>query len=184
MKIFGGSKNELQLIKSMMATGSSKSKPPLMNQRQSGNIHQANSLRSDGFIKTSAFEQLGKIGASKNDSEIKVEKALIELNEIRNDIMFMKKEDKFNQADSAYALQNQAGTTSSSFNPMTPHLSKNQSGLRDTRPSDFFVEGSLMGNIDSMSKDQLKERLLVAEALMKKLFNRNKDVELYHKQKV
>ena len=35
-----------------------------------------------------------------------------------------------------------------------------------------------------MTPDQLKERLVVAETLMKKLYNRNKDIEMYHKQKV
>jgi hypothetical protein len=32
------------------------------------------------------FENLGKRGVSKNDSEIKMEKALIELNEMKNDM--------------------------------------------------------------------------------------------------
>ena len=40
-----------------------------------------------------------------------------------------------------------------------------------------------MGNIENMTEDQLRERLMVAETLMKKLYNRNKDIELYHKQK-
>ena len=34
-----------------------------------------------------------------------------------------------------------------------------------------------------MGEEQLRERLMVAETLMKKLYNRNKDIELYHKQK-
>lgn len=33
------------------------------------------------------FEQLGKVGSSKNDGEVLVEKALIELDEVRNDII-------------------------------------------------------------------------------------------------
>jgi len=49
-------------------------------------------MRSDGFVNREAanivFENLGKTGASKNDAEVKVEKALIELNEIRNDLIF------------------------------------------------------------------------------------------------
>lgn len=32
-----------------------------------------------------------------------------------------------------------------------------------------------------MDRDQLKERLLVSETLMKKLYNRNKELEQYHK---
>ena len=47
----------------------------------------------------------------------------------------------------------------------------------------FFKEGNIMGNIETMTADQLRERLMVAETLMKKLYNRNKDIELYHKQK-
>jgi hypothetical protein len=35
---------------------------------------------------------LGKSGVSKNDDEIKVEKALIELNEVRNDLFIHKAE--------------------------------------------------------------------------------------------
>ena len=45
----------------------------------------------------------------------------------------------------------------------------------------FFTNGnnnaSLTNNIDEMSQDQLKERLVVAETMMKKLFNRNKELE-------
>lgn len=33
------------------------------------------------------------MGASKNDSEVKVEKALIELNEVRNDLLIKKNQD-------------------------------------------------------------------------------------------
>jgi len=31
-----------------------------------------------------------------------------------------------------------------------------------------------------LSADQLKERLIVAETIMKKLYNRNKELEEYH----
>ena len=52
----------------------------------------------------------------------------------------------------------------------------------NTSTSGFFREGGgLLGNIDAMTTEQLRERLIVAETLMKKLYNRNKDVELYHK---
>jgi hypothetical protein len=34
-----------------------------------------------------------------------------------------------------------------------------------------------------MDRDSMKERLLVAETLMKKLYNRNKELEEYHKLK-
>jgi len=41
---------------------------------------------------------LGKTGASKNDAEVKVEKALIELNEVRNDLIIANKEDNASEA--------------------------------------------------------------------------------------
>lgn len=53
--------------------------------------------------------------------------------------------------------------------------------FRETFSNNFFKEGSLLGNIEQMSADQLRERLLVAESLMKKLYNRNKDIETYHR---
>ena len=57
--------------------------------------------------------------------------------------------------------------------------------------SSFFTQNgipnnnttSLIGNLDELTNEQLKERLLVAEQLMKKLYERNKDIETYHKQK-
>jgi hypothetical protein len=84
----------------------------LYKQQQSGNGIVSKSMRSDGFVNreaaNSAFEKLGKTGASKNDAEVKVEKALIELNEIRNDIIFQKKEEAANKNQTtkdSYALQ-------------------------------------------------------------------------------
>jgi len=84
----------------------------LYKQQQSGNGIVSKSMRSDGFVNreaaNSAFEKLGKTGASKNDAEVKVEKALIELNEIRNDIIFQKKEEAANKnqtTEDSYALQ-------------------------------------------------------------------------------
>jgi hypothetical protein len=50
-----------------------------------------------------------------------------------------------------------------------------------SKTQSFFREGSILGNLNEMTNEQLIERLLVAEALMKKLYNRSKDVEVYHK---
>lgn len=59
-----------------------------------------------------------------------------------------------------------------------PSLNTQSNFFNGTAASGFFKDGgSLLGNIDNMNSDQLKERLMVAEALMKKLYNRNKDVE-------
>jgi hypothetical protein len=38
----------------------------------------------------------------------------------------------------------------------------------------------LKGDLDQISKEELKERLVVAEMVMKKLFQRNKDLEDMH----
>ena len=43
------------------------------------------------------------------------------------------------------------------------------------------ITGTLLGNLENMTMDQLKERLVVAETLMRRLYNRNKDIEMYHK---
>ena len=37
-----------------------------------------------------------------------------------------------------------------------------------------------MTNLDGLDTEQLKERLLVAETIMKKLYTRNKELEDYH----
>ena len=121
---------------------------------------------------------------------MKVEKALIELNEIKNDLVFQKNDEL--KSEPAYDIRTAGNITSTSFNNvnnsrgnvvMTPLvLPRNPSGaFRDTFSGGFFKEGSILGNIDTMTNDQLKERLLVAETLMKKLYNRSKDIELYHK---
>lgn len=37
-------------------------------------------------------------------------------------------------------------------------------------------------DFDALTADQLKERLMVAETIMKRLYNRNKELETYHSQ--
>ena len=75
------------------------------------------------------------------------------------------------------------GQTCQSFASSPVHPFAN-TGFSQTATSAFFQEGSLLGNIDSLTPEQLRERLIVSETLMKKLYNRNKDIELYHKQKL
>ena len=41
-----------------------------------------------------------------------------------------------------------------------------------------LADGNLLSNIDWISNDELKERLVVAEMIMKKLYSRNKDLEI------
>ena len=154
-------------------------KPPLKNGQQAGNqIHQQQRKTASSFktkkllAEPIAFENLGKKGQLKNDEEIKVEKALIELNEMKNDITIIEQQPKVVEPDlkTANSVRNGQTFTSTFFN---------------NSASNFFKkEGSILGNIDNMTPDQLKERLMVAETLMKKLYERNKDLEAYHKQKV
>ena len=47
--------------------------------------------------------------------------------------------------------------------------------------SNFNPAGGLTSNLENLDAGQLRERLLVAETLMKKLYNRNKELENYHK---
>ena len=104
---------------------------------------------------------------------MKVEKALIELNEVRNDLIIHKPVEPIEPISSKTLT-----------NGLNPQRTFGNTFCNGTAGSGFFKDGgSLLGNIDSMSADQLRERLMVAEALMKKLHNRNKDVELLHKQK-
>lgn len=133
IKIFGGSMNELTMIKQMMQSGrvtvngqkvtsveqtqqarhakrnntgtraikelSAQQKPPrrqnlpptLKSNQKPPTLPQVG--RSDGFRRSinrevPSFDKLGVDVQTRNDSEIKVEKALIELNEIKNDIIF------------------------------------------------------------------------------------------------
>ena len=41
-----------------------------------------------------------------------------------------------------------------------------------------LADGNILSNIDWISNDELKERLVVAEMVMKKLYSRNKDLEI------
>lgn len=89
---------------------------------------------------------------------------MIELNDVKNDLIIHKPE------PIAAAVPN--GSL-----PL-PSVQTQSNFFNGTAASGFFKDGgSLLGNIDNMNNDQLKERLMVAEALMKKLYNRNKDVE-------
>ena len=53
-------------------------------------FHSNQSAKNHTSETSHLFENLGNKGTTKNDSEIKVEKALIQLNEIQNDLMISK----------------------------------------------------------------------------------------------
>ncbi len=46
----------------------------------------------------------------------------------------------------------------------------------------FFSQNTLTNNINEMTTDQLKERLMVAETLLKRLYSKNKELESQPKQ--
>lgn len=50
--------------------------------------------------------------------------------------------------------------------------------FRDTRMTGF--SGAYHMVYDELTAEQLKERLMVAETIMKRLYNRNKELESYH----
>ena len=54
-------------------------------------------------------------------------------------------------------------------------------GMTATQGSFFSQNGNRSGEgLDMLTLEQLKERLIVAETIMKKLYNRNKELEEYH----
>lgn len=62
--------------------------------------------------------------------------------------------------------------TSTRFRPATQENNK-----RASYQSEGLADGNILSNIDAISNDELKERLVVSEMIMKKLFTRNKDLE-------
>lgn len=91
------------------------------------------------------FEQLGKSGASKNDSEVQVEKALIELNEVRNDLIIQQKEADVLSKSEQKTLPNrpplnQFGGTSTSF----ATNNQNQTNMNFTG-ANFFINTQASG---------------------------------------
>jgi len=59
------------------------------------------------------------------------------------------------------------------------HIEKANQTLQGKTQASFFSQQShqLTDNVDALDKEQLKERLLVTEALLKKIYNKNKELE-------
>ena len=114
-------------------------------------------MRTDGFQPSAAayvsettqkFENLGK-GA---DNDLKVEKALIEFNEIQNNIVISKGiDDAPASATTAAAADRKPAITATSFNMVTRH-NENWQQMNKTSGG-FFKEGSILGNIDQMTNE-------------------------------
>jgi hypothetical protein len=111
-------------------------------------------MRTDGFKPSSTayvsettqkFENLGK-GA---DSDLKVEKALIEFNEIQNNIVISKGIDD-RPASALTAADKRPAITATSFNMVTRNENWQQ---LNTTAGGFFKEGSILGTMDQMTKE-------------------------------
>ena len=80
--------------------------------------------------------------------------------------------------DSSYALGKPATVTNNFFGSTRPLT-------QGTKPASMGLKGDLFddpnnylhGDLEQLSKEDFKERLLVAEKVMKQLFQRNKDLE-------
>ena len=60
--------------------------------------------------------------------------------------------------------------------------SQKQQFMSSTQPTFFQQTNQGFGvtNLEGLDEEQLKERFLVAETIMKKLYTRNKELEDYH----
>lgn len=64
-------------------------------------------------------------------------------------------------------------STGTRFRPSTQDNSMKPSSIA----GEGLVNGDILSNIDNISNDELKERLIVSEMILKKLYTRNKDLE-------
>jgi hypothetical protein len=128
---------------------------------QRHNAHNPNSASVKKKFETAAaphqFENLGKVAHNKNDADIQVEKALIELNEVRNDLIISQGEAAKPPPASAAPMMNTnmartfaGGLTTTSFN--NARNTASPLGFNNTAGS-FYKEGSLLGDMDSMTTD-------------------------------
>ena len=119
-----------------------------------------------------------------NDKEVKVEKAILDLNELKTQMYHEQKAKDL----SPNPPPRKINTITNNFFRETGYTTSNQKLMSGTATSGFFSTasnfnpaGSLTANLENLDATQLRERLLVAETLMKKLYNRNKELENYHK---
>lgn len=64
-------------------------------------------------------------------------------------------------------------STGTSFRPSTQKGRGQKSAIK----GEALTDGDILSNIDNISREELKERLIVSEIIMKKLYTRNKDLE-------
>eukprot|EP00347_Sterkiella_histriomuscorum_P005576 403356080 len=237
LKLFGNERN-FQLIKSLMDS----------SQVQTTQNKKVNNRNKPKIQNQLSQRVLGMENQLIEDKEIKVEKAILDLNELKTQ-MFTEKQsqnalaakDQFRKSNYSNFQQTSYSTQSAFTNKLGPvkaldnntsssfyqaqnnqnnisHISNNSASTMYNNPpqiisknltnhnfgqntlqqqqklnalpsvtqTSFFSNqtsfnfnkaGSLTTNIEQMDKEQLKERLLVAETIMKKLYNRNKELE-------
>ena len=78
------------------------------------------------------------------------------------------------QSDMAGVYGGNGYHTANRFRPSTQGTDQNK---RQSFASDGLSDGDILSKIDSISNEELRERLIVAEMIMKKLYARNKDLE-------
>ena len=169
------------------------------------------SLNKDQSSPKSADVTINEIQISKDkDFEVKLEKALFDLSEHKNNFYKDKfeidkqiEQTKIGKTSmlkqsfyggnllrtnvnffTGYGLSDPTNT-STVYSPgyrtglKTRPATQDKNGNRATTPSEEnHLDGDILSNIDMISNNELKERLVVAEMIMKKLYLRNKDLEV------
>ena len=215
MRIFGN-ENNYKMIKSMMHKNSKEpnnaSRPPLKHKQNMRDGYSPVYKEMKSMVapnpdySTHQVQNLDKTESEGNirkekDFDVRLEKALLDLSEHKNN--FYKDKSEFDKQieqskatgnvglrqtfygsgpyPGSHQLINSSGnfkpvgySTSTRFRPSTQENSDKRSMLAGEGLSD----GNILSNIDCISNDELKERLVVAEMIMKKLYTRNKDLEV------
>jgi hypothetical protein len=114
-----------------------------------------------------------------NTEDVRAEQALLDLNDLKSEIYKDKKENSetimrrtTNQMQRTHVSD---GFTSAQGSKAPPTETQ---GFGFTKMTSFTANQHV--NYDELTADQLKERLMVAETIMKRLYNRNKELETYH----
>ena len=107
--------------------------------------------------------------------EDKVERALLDLNEYKNNFMVEKigYEQKIEQSNKDQRMRQTFYETN--YKTTKSFFSNRPTSSKLTGQA--LTDGNILSNIDNISINELKERLIVAETIMKKLYARNKDLE-------
>ena len=218
LKLFGN-ENNYKMIKSLMnENADSKTKYESLNKSniEGGSVNRPPLNRKFSNKEHSSPKSIDVTNSEKHivkdkDFEVKLEKALLDLSEHKNN--FYKDKSEFdkqieqtkkdkdtrirqtfygsNAFPAKHNLLSGSGVADpSALNASNYYKPGYQTGLK-ARPTtqdgnanktqypggEALSDGNILSNIDWISSDELKERLIVAEMIMKKLYTRNKDLE-------